>query len=169
MDTTTWEWAALPDLNIARCNHSSTSLGDATYVACGYSDENLYLNSVERLEMGGSAESQAWSLIDMPQLTPRNYPVFSQIGPDQLCILGGEGYRHGWYISDGVILNVKTQEVTVINPASEIEFECRSESFMEKQGLLLSLVCDSGSIVHLMRYCQADNTITSVHNYSREY
>ena len=85
----------------------STSLGDAAYVACG--KNGLMLNSVERLGMGLSegSEAQAWTIIDIPQLTPRSFPVFNQIGPDQLCILGGGMF----YVekSDGVILNVKTQ------------------------------------------------------------
>ena len=94
LDTTRWKWEQLPDLNIARFLHSSTSLGEATYVACGVEDNLRRLHSVERLSMvSGSAETQAWTIINIPQLTPRWYPVFSQIGPDQLCILGGDlGY-----------------------------------------------------------------------------
>ena len=80
----------LPDLNIARHAHNSSSLGEATYVACGFSGSE-YLNSVERLWMGasGEAETQVWSLIAIIKLEPRSYPVFSQISPDELCILGG--------------------------------------------------------------------------------
>ena len=93
LDTESWEWDQLPDLNFARYLHSSTSLGRAVYVACGVGNREEYLNSVERLEMGGtgSAETQqqAWSLIETPEITPRRYPVFSQISPDELCILGG--------------------------------------------------------------------------------
>ena len=90
LDTTRLKWEQLPDLNIARSNHSSTSLGDATYVACGY-DDSGWLNSVERLRMGlsGGEKSQCWSLIDIDQLTPRWDAVFSRIGRDELCILGG--------------------------------------------------------------------------------
>ena len=89
MDTTTWQWEKLPDLNIARMNHSSTSLGEATYVACGRGGDNGLLNSVERLSMDRTAESQAWTLIDTPQLTPREHTVFGQIYHDRLCIMGG--------------------------------------------------------------------------------
>ena len=67
--------------------------------------------------------------------------------------------------SDGVILNVRTKKITEINPASQIKFYCKSESFMEMNGLLLSLVCDSDSNIHLMRFSQADNSITSLQNY----
>ena len=49
----------LPDLNVARCGHNSTCLGEAVYVACGWGgkQESAKLNSVERLWMGtGSGE-----------------------------------------------------------------------------------------------------------------
>ena len=64
---------------------------------------------------------------------------------------------------------MKTQEVTAINPASQIGgFYCLSESFMLKQGLLLFLGNVQGNI-HLMRFNQAANSITSVRNYGRYY
>ena len=77
------------------------------------------------------------------------------------------GSKYGESRSDGVILNVKTQEVTTINPASQIKFVCKSESFLVKQGVLLSLVCNDDSI-HLVRYNLAENAITSVLK-SRKY
>ena len=95
LDTTSWKWEKLADLNIARCDHSSASLGEAAYVACGYGGERIgYLNSVERLGMGvnDGEEVQAWTIINIHKLSVRKNPVFSQIGPDQLCILGGVGY-----------------------------------------------------------------------------
>ena len=92
LDTVMWKWdmKRLPDLNVARSCHSSTSLGDAVYVACGEGDYGR-LNSVERLWMGTSdaVELQAWGLIDIHQLSPSMNPVFSQINRDELCILGG--------------------------------------------------------------------------------
>ena len=57
MDTKSWKWKKLADLNIARFRHSSTSLGEAAYVACGWDSKFICLNSVERLEIGGIAES----------------------------------------------------------------------------------------------------------------
>ena len=70
--------------------------------------------------------------------------------------------------SDGVILNVKTQEVTAINPPWQFYgFKCLSESVMEKQSQLLCLVCDDKNDVHLMRYSQINNSITSVRNYGK--
>ena len=174
LDTTLWKWEQLPDLNIARHSHSSTSLGDATYVACG-SDGSRYLNSVERLSMvsGNAAESQAWTIIYIPQLTQRNFPVFSQICQDELCILGGygvgydaRGYRNpNSVLSNGVILNVNTHKVTTINPDYEFEFACRNESFMEMPGsLLVSLAFDFQKNPHLIRYSTSTNAITSLLN-----
>ena len=171
LDTFSWKWKRLADLNIARFTHGSTSLGEATYVACGLGVRDCRdVHSVERLSMvSGSAETQAWTIINIPQLEPRRWPVFSQIGPDQLCILGGGPGGYDMF-SDGVILNLNTQEVTAIKPASQIKFACFSESFLEKQGLLLCLVMDYHNVnTHLIRFNQAANCITSVHNYGRFY
>ena len=51
LDTLNWKWQInpLPDLNIARSEHSSTFLGDAIYVACGNDHNGDYLSSVEKL------------------------------------------------------------------------------------------------------------------------
>ena len=54
LDTSMWKWKQLPDLNIARSAHSSTSLGEAVYVACGRDYYRTLLNSVERLLLGRS-------------------------------------------------------------------------------------------------------------------
>ena len=61
LDTLMWKWEmkALPDLNIARLEHSSTSLGEAVYVACGEGDKGTRLNSVERLWMGVSGDADS--------------------------------------------------------------------------------------------------------------
>ena len=56
--------------------------------------------------LSGDVEPQAWSLIDTRHPTPRFNPVFSQIGANELCILGGFDCDYGVMFSDGVILNV---------------------------------------------------------------
>ena len=75
------------------------------FVACGRGDNNLYLNSVEVLRLG----EQAWSLVDLPDLMPRIFPLFCQIDLDYLCVLGG--FDGAKYYKDGVILNHKTGTV----------------------------------------------------------
>ena len=49
LDTSTWKWQLLPDLNVARSSHSSTCLAGAVYVTGGMDNNNDCLNSVERL------------------------------------------------------------------------------------------------------------------------
>ena len=115
--------------------------------------------------VNGNSVSEAWNLIEIHQLTPRDSPVLSPIGPDELCILGGDDGEED--VSLGVIFNVRTQEATSINPANEsqIKFWCLGESFMEMQGLVLSLVESFDNKIHLIRYSQVDNSITFLHNY----
>ena len=73
------------------------------------------------------------------------------------------------YCSDGVILNDRTQEVTAINPCndSQIKFWSLGESYMEMHGVLLSLV-RVGKEINLIRYRQAENSITTLHNYGKK-
>ena len=81
-----WEQSSsIPDLNVARAIHASMTLRKQCYVACGYGDDDEFLSSVEMLRMG----AEAWVLIEIPGLTPRMIPVFSQIDSQTIAILGG--------------------------------------------------------------------------------
>ena len=64
---------------------------------------------MEMLRLG----EQAWSLIDLPDLTPRDGPIFCQIDLDYLCVLGGFDDANR---KDGIILNHKTGTVKKIDP-----------------------------------------------------
>ena len=94
------------------------------------------------MSKSGDAASQTWSLIVIDQLTPRMVPVLSSNNVDELCILGGNSSSHInlEYYSDGVIFNVKTQEITTINPDSPITFCTDGWSFLDSEGRHLSFV-----------------------------
>ena len=90
LQTSKWGRNSLPDLNEARCHHSSCSFGgDQVYVACGRGNviprNVIPLTSVEMLRLG----AQAWELINIPDLTLRTYPIISQIDFNNIVILGG--------------------------------------------------------------------------------
>ena len=51
--------------------HASMALGQNAYVACGEGYRG-YLRSVEML----SLKAKTWELIDIPELTPRDIPIF---------------------------------------------------------------------------------------------
>ena len=57
--------------------------------------------------------------------------------------------------------------VKKINPASEIKFVCRSQSYQKTSGEIISLVMTNypKEEVHLISYNQADDTITTIRNY----
>ena len=55
--------------------------------------------------------------------------------------------------------------IKVINPVSEIKFLCRSQSFMRTPGELVSLVVTNKSEVRMICYNQAEDTITTIHDY----
>ena len=116
--------------------------------------------SVEMFRLG----AEAWVLIEIPDLTPRYYPVFSQIDSQSIVILGGNDSRGS--LSNGVVLNAETCAVIkVINRASEIKLECSSQSFMRTPGEIVSLVFTLRYEVLMICYNQADDTITTIQNY----
>ena len=85
VQTGKWQQKSLPSLNVARARHSSVSVQDQTFVACGRGDNSKTLSSVEMLRLG----AEAWELIDIPNLTPRTKSILSQIDQNHICILGG--------------------------------------------------------------------------------
>ena len=66
---------SLPDMNLSRSLHGGTCHGDAVYFGFGVDDSGAYLSSVETLSMGmsGATESEAWSLINIHEITQRKY------------------------------------------------------------------------------------------------
>ena len=74
--------------------------------------------------------TQAWELIKIPDLTPRQQPVFSKIDSQNICILGGASPYYS-RLSDGIILDGVTGAVVrLINPASDIRFQCFGQSYL---------------------------------------
>ena len=68
------------------------------------------------------------------------------------------------------MLNAETAAVVkMIEPASDIKFDCSSQSFMKTPGVIVSLVRTSKSEVHLISYNQAENTIKTINNYGSKY
>ena len=69
------------------------------------------------------------------------------------------------------MLNAKTCAVIrVIDPVSELKFFCVGQSFMKIPGDLVSLVYTSRPMeVQMICYNQAEDTITTIHNYGRMY
>ena len=59
--------------------------------------------------------------------------------------------------------------IKVIDPVSEIKFFCYSQSFMKNPGEIVSLVRTSRGEVQIICYNQADNKVTTIHNYGKSY
>ena len=74
----------IPNLIVARRLHASMTFGWQCFVACG-DGGSKNLSSVEMLRKG----AKAWFLDEIPNLTPRLFPVFSQIDAKNIVILGG--------------------------------------------------------------------------------
>ena len=132
-------------------------------MACGIGTNGSLLSSVELFKLG----AQAWVLIYLPDLTPRTIPVFCQLDSEQLVVLGGD-VGFGLWGNSGAILNSKSGAVVrQIDPACEIKFYCRSQSYMQEPGLVLSLVLTKRLEVHLIHYNQATISISTFSNFGR--
>ena len=64
-----------------------------------------------------------------------------------------------------MLLDAETAAVVrVINPVSDIELHCYSQSFMKTPGEIVSLVENDGEI-QMICYNQASNKVTTIRNY----
>jgi len=70
-----------------------------------------------------------------------------------------------------VLLNAETAAVVrVIDPVSEVKFIPVGQSFMKTPGEIVSLVRTSRPYeVQMICYNQADNKVTTIHNYGSFY
>ena len=80
-------------MQIERLEHASCALGDYIYVFCGCNSKHEPINSIERLKVGQSTDSDyIWELINMQDsiISPRNLPLVSSLNQTKICILGGK-------------------------------------------------------------------------------
>ena len=64
------------------------------------------------------------------------------------------------------MLNAETAAVVrVIRPASQFKFTCTGQSFMKNPGEIVSLVWTNRCEVRIICYNQADNKVTTIHDY----
>lgn len=108
-------------------------------MVCGETDNSAPLSSIELLKLAVYGAPQTpWALIEIPEFETRRAPIFSQVGKNELCILGGQGDRG--CCSDGVVINSDDGTVSRVIPSkAERKFFCRSRSFMDGEGVLISL------------------------------
>lgn len=86
--------------------------------------------------------ARAWTIINVPGLTPRTKPVFSQIDSDHLCLLGGDVGME--YTKEAAILNHRTGVVRHINLDYQGDLCCFSQSYyQQKPAKVLSLIEDT--------------------------
>lgn len=94
------KWTELPELNVGRSQHSSCSVGSATYVFCGLSSPDWsVLSSIEKLETSlkavstsdksAAAESAAWKLINLPDMIGRVSLGVARLNYREVLIMGG--------------------------------------------------------------------------------
>ena len=88
-------WEILPELNVARYNHSSCTLGKTLYVLGGLDHDNEYVDSIEKLTNIDEPELSKFSRWQLFQpnsffYKPRIWPVFCALNKREMIILGGK-------------------------------------------------------------------------------
>jgi hypothetical protein len=111
-------WTTLPDLNIARHYHSSTSFKDkAIYIFCGINNlTKKYLNSIEKYEFKNPT---GWALIEPGVRMPvRQGCGVSVINTNEILIFGGYSAR---MLKDAYTLNTDTEQILPLKRQPIIE------------------------------------------------
>jgi len=123
-------WQQIGDLNMARDNHSSCSVGEMIFVVCG--DQDLAkLNSIEMLDYGYNKES-TWQLIKIEGLTPRISPLVSALTDVSILIMGGfDGREH---LSDAFIYDFCGQNIRQVIKQGSLKFMCQSNTIKTANG-----------------------------------
>ena len=92
-------WEKLPDLNIPRHAHASTSVDGNLYVFCGLSVTQQGEDAISTIEVLDDACSaldliSMWRVITLAPsvLAPRFYTAVAQVNEDQIAIIGGLGF-----------------------------------------------------------------------------
>ena len=92
-------WEKLPDLNIPRHAHASTSVDGNLYVFCGLSVTQQGEDAISSIEVLDDACSaldliSMWRVITVAPsvLAPRFYPAVALVSDDQIAIIGGLGF-----------------------------------------------------------------------------
>ena len=78
-----------PELNIARCKHSSAIVGNKLFIFGGIDQDYYQLDSLELLDLTYSKEDRVWDLIRLQGITARSDAIMSSVGNDQILIIGG--------------------------------------------------------------------------------
>ena len=73
-------------MNVKRQGPACTFFIGRLYAFAGYYDGNFY-NSIEILDI--NANKDAWQLIELEQILPRQYPIICPISDSELVISGG--------------------------------------------------------------------------------
>ena len=109
----------MPNLTLARYDHSSCTLGETLYVMGG---DGQASNSIEKLDnITGPAPSafSKWKLIQCAEsFVPRSNAVFRAWNEREIVILGGKGSNHN-NLGDGWVFDTINDTMRqVLHPAA---------------------------------------------------
>ena len=102
-------------MNVARTQFGSCVLENNIYIFCGRTSQNVYLSSIECLEVEFTMAKQrrivnTWQLaeIDEDEFPPRISMLVAPLNLSEILILGGQKGRP---LTDGYIFNVATMNI----------------------------------------------------------
>lgn len=126
---------------------------------------------MERLDVAGKA--QAWQLMDIVGLSPRDRPLVSHLSGDHFLVAGGFQNK---LLTNSLIMRVGTRSALLASDRIGVENEGSSisgleffdQASMEKKGEVIALGRDSKSNMHVVRFTKDTNSFRSLHNFGRE-
>ena len=86
-DLATKTFTYAPNLQKERMDHSSFEMNGKIYVVAGLDDNELFLNSIERLDVSRNASQ--WEIFELSNLSARITPMASALNDNKFLIAGG--------------------------------------------------------------------------------
>ena len=101
----------MPEMNLARWDHSSCILEKTLYILGGYDENDELTNSIEiliNIDEPDPSVITKWSLIQLiSSFQPRNFSVFCAWNEHEIIILGGKNENRE-IMCDGWVFDTRT-------------------------------------------------------------
>ena len=115
-------------LNVARLDHSSTSVGNIVAVFGGRTRSTYLDASIEVLDVTCMPQPRTWQMVTSRAFTARMLPLVCPLNRSQIVISGGADDRH--LLNDILVFDTTTNLVKKVAKAP-FRFNCLNQTYIE--------------------------------------